>query len=76
MVLWARASLLSNDDPSPIASHGSPDMIFVPGVDPAGCDQIVGGWVFWIRTLFQPERDENDVDLLQGRRLYDTRMLR
>jgi hypothetical protein len=75
-VLWARASLLSNDYPSPIASHGSPDMIFVPGVDAAGCDQIVGGWVFWIRSIFQPDREENDVDLLQGRRLYDTRMER
>ena len=54
---------------------GSPDMLLVPGVAPGGAgDRIVGGWIFWIRSPTQDWDYANDVDLLQGRRIFDVNL--
>jgi hypothetical protein len=75
-VRWSRAALASTDSPAPIGNHGGdPDMLLVPGVATGGaCDRIVGGWVFWIRSTTQDWEEANDVDLLQGRRIFEVNL--
>jgi hypothetical protein len=69
---WSRAALISHDYPGPIGNRGGDsEMLLVPGVNSGACDGILGGWIFWMRSITQPEGGENDVDLLQGRRIFD-----